>query len=199
MKLGGALQLGSANRKPWAFIISWGVRPNVHLVCWSGKGKWAKNYLALPRFRTGDLLVSSKTRYHPSQCPHVIIKPFHLNHGIGNSKKWVKSEILIPQFCSVLDDVMIQKAFLNPQEAIAMLESTSNGLEPRFRICLEMMKMENLILFNSCSSLIPSVWTTSKWCLEWFWTKSLMSLVQVLKIGSLCDKLHFHEVLKSDF
>lgn len=79
------------------------------------------------------------------------------------------------------------------------LNSPQIALNQEFEFGLKVMKMLILIFFKSCYRCFPSIWTASKWCLEWFWTRKLDLLVQVLKIGSLCDETHFHEVLESDF
>lgn len=113
-------------------------------------------------------------------------------------KEW-KSENSIPQSSCDFGDVMIQIACLDAQEAIAMLSFSPGCLEQEIRKCLKMVTMENLILQNSCYSPIPSIKTPSKWCLECFWSKILMPLVEVLEIWSLCDKLHFQGILKGDF
>ena len=62
-----------------------------------------------------------------------------------------------------------------------------------------MVKMVILIPLNPCYRRFPDVGTPSICYVDWFWSINQGGLVQVLKSGSLCDKLHFCENLRSDF
>lgn len=54
-----------------------------------------------------------------------------------------------------------------------------------------MKKMEISIFHISCYRSCTMIWTASICCLEWIWTKTLVLLVQLLKIRSSCTKLLF--------